>query len=423
VDRIKITEIQVGERFRKKFEDMDSLCTSVEKFGLIEPIILDENNVLIAGERRLKAHVMLKKTTIEFKRMEELTELEKKEVELEENIQRKAFTWQEEVNAKAELHSLKRSIHGKAVKGYKTEGWGVRDTANALGESTGTVSMDIELSKGLELFPELLKEKSKTQAFKKMKSLKKDILGRELARRLQEKGLMDNPDVTHGNCLEEMAKMEDESIDFILTDPPYGIDVGSAHTFDRMTKSHVSYEDSDFATMDLLDKAFAQFYRILKKDTHLIIFCGVDKFPTLYLLLKKHGFNPHHLPLIWDKGSGSYPSQGVTFVHSYEAIIHAVKGSAKLNGNSRDVFPIKRVPSNKKIHESEKPTELLRDFINLLSNPGDIVFDPFAGSFATLVAAKETNRRGRGVELDKVNYTNGCKRLGGTNESTGGGKS
>ncbi len=410
--KLALKEIKVGERFREKFEDIDKLAESIHTFGLIEPIVIDENNELIAGERRFKAHQLLKMEEIEVKYMKDLTELEKKEVELEENIQRKQFTWQEEVTAKDQLHKLKQKIHGSASKGHEKKGvWKLKDTAKALGESVGTVSMDVQLANGMKAFPELMKEKSKTMAYKKLKKAQERILNEELARRLASKGITSHPDIINGNCIEEMAKMSANSVDLILTDPPYGIDVEKAHTYGRMTVKDTRFEDGDFETFDLLDKAIAHMFRLLKDNRHLYLFCGIDKVPTLIGLLEKHGFTPHHLPLIWDKGSGSYPSQQTSYVHSYEACIHAQKGRRKLNGSPRDIFPIKRVPAGRKIHPTEKPTELLRDLIGYSSLPGEVVLDPFSGSGATLVAAKETNRRAIGIELDTGYYDGICKRL------------
>lgn len=412
--QIPIDKIRVGYRFREKFEDIESLATSISRFGLLNPIVVDEDNNLIAGERRLKAHQLLGKQEIEVKFKKDLTDLEKKEIELEENIQRKAFTWQEEVMAKKAIHTLKQEIHGAGVKGRKAEGaWGMRDTAKALGESLGTVTMDVQLARGLKAFPELQKENSKTTAYKKLKLKQKAILNQALMEKMKERGVLDHPDIIHGSCLEYMAKMEPESVDLILSDPPYGIDMANSQTMGRQASNDVKFEDGEFETLDLLDKAFALMYKVLKTDRHMYIFGGIDKVPMLIKLLEKHGFEVHRLPLIWDKGSGSYPSQMTTYVHSYEIFLHVWKGKhRKLNGTPRDVFQIKRTPSNKKIHPTEKPTELLRDLINLSSLPGETVFDPFAGSGSTLIAAKETNRRVIGVELNDIYYKNICERLG-----------
>jgi len=411
---VKLSSIQVGERFREKFEDIEELAASINKYGLIEPIVIDENNCLIAGERRYKAHVMLKKETILARKLSDLDDLEKKEIELEENIQRKAFTWQEEVKAKQVLHELKTKLHGSAVKGHDSTGWKVKDTALALGESVGTVSMDIQLAKGMRAFPDLLKEKSKTTAYKKLKMFQEKVLQEELAKRMKSAGIIDRPEVICGDCVSEMGKMDMESVDLILSDPPYGIDIGEAQTYSRMTVTDTKFNDSEFDTFDLLDRAFKEMFRVLKGGRHAYIFCGIDKFPTVTELLRKYGFETHPFPIIWDKGSGSYPSQSTTFVHSYEPFVHCWKPGVerrKLDGTPRDIFQVKRVPPAQKIHPTEKPTQLLRDLINLSTLPGEKVLDPFAGSGATIVASKESYRQGIGIELNETYYHGICKRL------------
>ena len=88
-----------------------------------------------------------------------------------------------------------------------------------------------------------------------------------------------------------------------------------------------------------------------------------------------------------------------------------MKGNRKLNGTPRDVFEIKRVPPSSKIHPTQKPTELLRDLIGFSTTPGELVLDPFAGSGATIIAAKETQRRAMGIELNPVYYNGIIERL------------
>ena len=412
--KVKLSDIKVASRFRTKFTDIDKLASSIQEFGLIHPIVVDEDNRLIAGERRLKAHKKLKMEFVEVRYIKDLSSIEKKEIELEENIQRSAFTWQEEVSAKAQLHKLKQKIYGKAVRGHETEDtWGIKDTAEALGESIGSTSMDIQLAAGMKLFPELMKEKTKTTAFKKLKQKREAILQTELARRLKDRGVIENPNVIQGNCIDEMAKMEAESIDLIIADPPFGIDLDKSETAGKTRDTTYPVSDDEFTIMDMMDKAFTQMFRVLKEDRHAYIFYGCQHYDTIKKLLEKHGFEVHPRPNIWDKLSGGFPSQSVNFTSSYEPFFYCSKGKRKLNGTPRDVFPIKRVPPQYKIHPTEKPTELLRTLVKLSSLPGERVLDPFAGSGSTLVAAKELNRVGIGIELDVKYHANIVNRLKG----------
>lgn len=414
MNEVAIADIKVGERMRKQFDGIVELAESIRVHGQIEPVVLDENNLLIVGERRIRALLHLRRDKVLAVYMNQLTELQKKEVELEENIQRANFTWQEEVNAKLQLHEIKQAVHGKPHTGggAGNEGkWGLKDTAMLLGESTTNTSVDLALAKGLKAFPTLLKEKNKAAAVKIMKKEQTRIIQEEVSRRLRTSEAVAHPDVRCGDCIIEMQKMEAESVDLIISDPPYGIDVDNAHTFGRMTNVDTNFDDSEFATFDLLDKAFKEMYRVLKNDRHMYVFFAMSKYEAVITLLKKHGFNVHHIPLIWDKGSGSYPSQSTTFVHSYEPFLHCWKGKRKLNGTPRDIFEVKRVPSGQKVHPTQKPTELLRDLIGFSSNIGETVFDPFAGSGATLVAAKEVQRKGIGIELNPVYHKAICDRL------------
>lgn len=409
--KIKLKDIKVGERFRKRFEDIDALADSIKQYGVIEPLVVDENLGLIAGERRLRACIKLNLEFVPVVMMKDLDDLGKKEIELEENIQRKQFTWQEEVDAKRNLHELKRELHGAAITGGKKEGWGMAETALALGESVGNLSTDLQLAKGLQVFPELMNEKNKTMAFKKMKRLQEQMLNNALAARLATIGVLASPNVINGDAVIEMKKMEAECYNLLLTDPPYAINIDKAHTFGRMTQKDTGFDDSEFSTFDLLDQAFPEMYRVLKFNSHGFVFFGIEHYAKVKKLLEKAGFWVHPLPLIWYKGSGSYPGQCSTFVHSYEVFFHIMKGKKPLLGNSKDVFEIKREVENK-WHVNQKPRELFRDLIKLTTTPGDLILDPFAGSGVTLKAAKETSRKATGIELNPVFYNNIVKDLG-----------
>ena len=411
--KVKLKDIIIGERYRKEFKNIDILAASIKEKGQIVPIVIDETNHLIAGERRFKAHQMLQLPEIDCIYMKDLNEFQKRDIEIEENIQREQFTWQEENDAKAQLHKLKQELYGAAVSGHKVEGaWTKAQTAEALGMSTGALSEELQLNRLMKVFPTLAKEKTKTAAIKKMKVFQENMMQEELSKRLKAKGITSHPDVHLGDCVEIMKTMPAESVDLILTDPPYGIDIGDAQTFGRSSPQK-TYEDSEHATFDMLDKAIKEMYRVLKMDRHMYMFFGIDKYEPLITLLRKHGFEVHHLPLIWEKGSGSYPSQSTTFVHSYEPFFHISKGKRKLNGTPRDVFPIKRAPSTTKIHPSEKPTELLRSLIGFSTEVGETVLDCFAGSGSVGIAARECNRKAILIEQDPIYHDKICKRLSG----------
>ena len=93
--KVKINSIKVKKRIRKDIGDINSLMQSMKKYGLINPIVINKDYELLSGYRRLYAAKRLGWKEIEVKIVDANTELEKINIEIEENIARKDFTPQE----------------------------------------------------------------------------------------------------------------------------------------------------------------------------------------------------------------------------------------------------------------------------------------------------------------------------------------
>lgn len=91
-ERLQIAHIVIGERRREDLGDIDGLARSITRYGLLHPIVVDDDNRLVAGERRLRACQQLGHSEIDVRRLAELTEPELREIELEENLRRKDLT-------------------------------------------------------------------------------------------------------------------------------------------------------------------------------------------------------------------------------------------------------------------------------------------------------------------------------------------
>ncbi len=91
-ERIPLADVRVTNRRREEFGDIEGLAESIRKYGLFHPIVVDEENNLIAGERRLRACRFLEWSEIPARMYRELTDDEKSEIELEENLRRKDLT-------------------------------------------------------------------------------------------------------------------------------------------------------------------------------------------------------------------------------------------------------------------------------------------------------------------------------------------
>lgn len=405
---LDITSIIVGDRFRQDFGDIAGLAASIEKHGLVHAISIDEEYKLIAGERRFKAHTLLGKSTIRCRILAGLSEIQKKEIEIEENLQRKSFTWQEDVRGKEIIHNLKQAIYGKGTQGHKSKGWTITDTAQALGESIGTVSMDVQLAEGLRLYPQLNKETKKTVAFKKYKG----FVERDLRRKLAEVTAGDATSVSElllcGDCITLIDTIASESVDLVVTDPPYGINLDKRACYvDRVDV----YSDVPQEVDDNIDLLVRSLYRVMKPDSHLYLFFPITKFQWTKDILEKVGFTVCEWPLIWDKQTFTYVPGTKWPALSYESIIFAIKGDKKLTNPIMASFQVDKMSSTYKIHPVERPLQLLRIFIEASSEKGDLVFDPFAGSASTLIAALELGRRCLGIEKDIVYHQKATERI------------
>ena len=165
---IAITEINIGKRIRKEYGDMDKLEASLIRHKQIVPIVVDQDNVLIDGGRRVRAAMHLGWTHLEYVRKEALDEITQKELELETCIQRKELEWPEEVLAVETLYKLKQEKYGRAKQGT-AEGFGLEEASELLERSVGSISMDLALARALREFPDIAFEKGKVAALKRYK--------------------------------------------------------------------------------------------------------------------------------------------------------------------------------------------------------------------------------------------------------------
>lgn len=211
--------------------------------------------------------------------------------------------------------------------------------------------------------------------------------------------------VIHGDSLTVLRQMEPESVDAIITDPPYGIDY---HT--KGTGASIKNDKAPFIWF-LYDA-----FRVLKSGASgrgtLICFTRWDVEQTFIDAIQLAGFNVKS-EVIWNKvlhGMGDCKAQ---FAPTHENIVFAVKGKFSFPGHRpNDLVTHQKLASSQMIHPTEKPVSLLADLITAVTKPGDLVFDPFAGSGSTLVAAKKTGRRFIGVELDGEYFEKAQRRVG-----------
>ena len=413
---VKIDNIRVSDRFRGEFGDIKELAESIEKYGLLHPIVVRrEDNTLIAGERRYRAHKELGRQEIEVKYLDEIDEILAKEIELEENIKRKNFTWPEEVQAKAELDRVKRERHGSSSVGRPTgdgkSGWSLRDTAIELKQSLGSVAMDIQLAEGLEKYPELSKEKTKTKAYNKLKLLRERELRQALTEAVDpvERGEVGDM-LWHGDCLDLIKRLPDMSVDLVWTDPPWGVDIQDS----KGGKSSIFYDDNPESVQSLLSRLFPELWRVLKEGSHIYVVLAMQNYEWHMSMLTSIGFHMDPIPLIGDKGSAGAMTSSYRYSSSYSPILFGHKPPLReLNkgAGQRNAFPMPRIHPDKRWHPAENPVEPIINHIENSTEPGDLVLDPFGGSGSTVEAALRCMRKGLAFEKDPSHYSKGIERI------------
>ncbi|NET71402.1 MAG: DNA methylase [Sphaerospermopsis sp. SIO1G2] len=200
-----------------------------------------------------------------------------------------------------------------------------------------------------------------------------------------------------GKCAPLMALMPEQSIDLIVTDPPYLVNYR-----DRSGRSIAGDRESDW-----LKPSFTEMYRILRNHSFAVSFYGwnhVDKFMTAW---RKAGFRiVGHFVF-----AKHYASRKGFTEARHECAYLLAKGNPHMKKDGLpDVMPWGRYTGNR-LHPTQKPLEILRPLIKTYSEIGDVILDPFAGSGSTALAAKQLGRSWIGMEMDATYHQSAVNRL------------
>lgn len=145
-ESLPINEIKVEDRQRLDLGDINALAESIKQYGLIQPIVINQEKRLVAGGRRLAAVRSLNHTHIDVVYRETLSVDELHELELEENVRRKNMSWQEEALTVAKIHELK--VREGVLNSHA---WGQRQTAELFGGiNVATVNYTLKVAKLLK---------------------------------------------------------------------------------------------------------------------------------------------------------------------------------------------------------------------------------------------------------------------------------
>ena len=224
-----------------------------------------------------------------------------------------------------------------------------------------------------------------------------------------------------GDGIEGTALLDDESIDLLLTDPPYSI--SKAYTCETqvprrsrkgggdfiMPKGHFGDWDNSFPPPEEWTSAV-----LPKVGGWVVVFCAQAQIREYSEIFESHGLVAVG-PMVWHKTNPVPFNHKFKPINAWEAIMVGKRPGTKFNGHAvHNVFTHKSPSPQQRIHPTQKPVSLLLEFIDLFSDPGDLVLDPFAGSASTVVAALEKKRRCAAFESDPEIFNAAAKRIADT---------
>lgn len=223
------------------------------------------------------------------------------------------------------------------------------------------------------------------------------------------KYIFENSKIIQGDCIEKMNILPNNSIDLIVTDPPY-----------KMTKQGKScrpnYMKSGMGD-DLFDgklpntKEWMQLcFNKLKDDSHFYVFTNINSLPEFLNTAKECGFKLHNIiSMIKDT---KMPNRW--YLKYTEFVLFFRKGKAfPINDMTSRDYEFVNMPTQKngKIHISQKPLSFIEKLVTNSSKEGDICCDLFSGSATLAEACVNTNRDFIIIEKDSISFKNGKDRI------------
>jgi site-specific DNA-methyltransferase (adenine-specific) len=204
------------------------------------------------------------------------------------------------------------------------------------------------------------------------------------------------------DCFDAMKEIPDGVVDMILTDPPYGMNYQSNYRKEKYNKIE---NDNQLSWLDTFSK---ECFRLSKQNTAHYCFCSFHKIDLFKQSLEKY-FTIKNI-LVWEKNNTSMGDLKGDFAPKHELILFFKKGRREING-SRDSNIFKFNRTGNKLHPTQKPNDMFEYLISKFSDENDLIFDPFAGSGTTAIAAINTNRKWVCIEKEKEYYDKAIDRI------------
>ena len=401
-DLIPVASVIVDRdaRQRRELTGIEELAESIKRNGLINPIVVTRDLLLVAGERRLTAHKLLGFDVIAAQYAEDLDEKELQILELEENIRRVDLSWQDLVRSVAKFDQLKREEDPK---------WTAEQTADELNMSRANVARYDMVNKFLE---EGVKEVCEADKLSKAVNFaqramerRKTSTMRELLPKVQLPPAADNSvpvitdsdipapppvqryaDILHKDFTRWAERVQEHPFNLVHCDFPYGVNAGDTKG-QSGANIYGQYEDKPEDYFRLIEVFLAKQNNFIAPSAHLVFWFSMDFYHETVSMFKAGGWVVNPFPLIWHKGNtGIIPDANRGPRRVYETALLMTRGDRKI---VRAVGNCVEAQVIKEHHVSEKPRKMLEHFLRMLVDETTIFLDPTCGSGNAVAVAEE----------------------------------
>lgn len=215
---------------------------------------------------------------------------------------------------------------------------------------------------------------------------------------------MNNWFIFNKDCLEELKRIEDNSFDLALIDPPY-FDYKTSYRKDKQSKlSQSLMQQSREDQLEVVRECI----RVLKPDSAFYLFTNWE---NIYWMQQPFQSLFRNM-IVWDKGNWSAGDLKGSFGNRYEIAFLGAKGKnwKYIGGRDNDIWSIPRV-GNKRTHSTEKPVDLYKKCISVACEKNSLILDPYGGSGSSVIAALELGCSIVAYEKDPEYYSKLLERV------------